>query len=69
MWPFRVLSPSVGDPREHRRYVALPPTFAPPPPDKARVMLPLLILSPSIGDPQECSGYALMLPIFGPWRT
>ena len=48
--------PFVRDPRECMGYVAIPPFFAPPPPEKAgKMKLQLLILSPrlALGTPEN----------------
>ena len=56
-WPFLILSPSRGDPREDRCYVAILPIFR-----------PLLILSRCLvlhGDLRQGRGYVAILPKFG----
>ena len=51
------------DPRETKRYIAIPPIFGPP---KAGVGMPILILSPLLVDLRELRGYVAIPHTLGP---
>ena len=65
--PLLIFFHFVGDPRECRDYVAIPPSSRPP--GKVGVASSNFVHALGVGDPRECIGYVAIPPSSRPLRS